>query len=1572
VTTELLDEPLIQLVTAARPFSFDTTAMEVGRATIEDLITIAGIPPGTPMRVYVDGVLHYPEFYHVTRPKAGAHVLIRVVPRGGGGGQGKNIGQLVLGLVLIVAGTFLSISTWGWGTTIGVPMISMGVGLALSSVINMLIPPPAKPKLRPLSSGSADQESPTLSITGQRNDLRPYGVVPRIFGTHRIFPPFAAAPFTEIVGADQYLRLLFLIGLGETTSTEHKIGETPIDNFEGVEMEVRTGAPGESPITLYTNDVNELPLSDALTQAGGAVIRTTTTETAEISISNAFPGGLVQFDPNTGEKFYQTVSIDVEYRLVGQTAWVAAPSTPLVSSEARQAMVRSGLRWKPQRPAGPYVAASWSHLGLASVTLSRLNDGVLNVIAFDADSAGVGAWLELDAGSVVEFGRVLITSAGGVTNAIWDVQGSDDRVTWTTYKTGFATGANTIQAAEWPAARARYWRLLKTNGATAGPDYYEVEWWQTTPGQYDVRQTRTTPDSVSQNVIDAVIWTALRSFRLGSPVNLPPGLPVALTAMRIKATDQLNGVLDSYNCIATSRMLDYATYAGNVQADKPLGYWRLGEANGSPTAFDASGNGRSGSYAGNPGLGVAGLVTDDTDTAMLCDGSDDTVTVALVSTIDMGNMSFTIECAIRPESIAAGTRGIVHKGDGLEFTNDHLGWALRRSAAKLQFVRASGSGAPTVLESNANLVVGTVYHVVVQYDKATGLAILWINGVVDNTVNLGTAPYADTYQLQISYPVSGGAVWDGFLDEVAVYPSQLTNVRVAAHAAAFTGTREWIVAETSNPASHYRRILQGPENARPLADERLDLVDLQTWHMENSSGGRSCNLVVDYETGVYDLLKTVALCGRATPTMNDDRYSTVRDVAQSVPRQHFTPRNSRRWRGHRTFVDPVHALKVPFIDRSTWQQSERIVYADGYSEAGEVAGTVAATRLEVLDLHGCTDPDMAWRYGRYILAVAQLRPEVHEFETDVEYLVARRGNRIEVAHDVLEHGLTWGRIRSVATSGPNATAITLDEVCPMQANLNYAVRMRLNDGTSVVAPVQTVEGEQKTVTFITPVVPPIPAVGDLVLFGLLGLESRSMLVSRIAPAPDLSATLTVVDLAPAVLMADQGSIPPWDPQMTKPQFFQQLPPTPLIDNIVSDETVLLRDLDGSLHARVVITLHYLPTSNVRADAVEARWRLTGSGVPFDSLATLPADSTTISITALEEGQTYDFRIRTVTRDGLTSPWAEINAYTVVGKSTPPAPPTNLRLDGPQTLRWDFLNSPPDFAGFEVRRNPGTVANWQTALEMHVGLVFSPFALPVMYGQWTFLVAAIDTSGNASSPAQLTVNFGDVRLHNQVATKDYDADGYPGSITNGSVSAGDLKADQLTTGFWTADGNLFWSASGATLFWQGTYKEMTYLFTYTTGANAGGTTLFFDTTVVAVAWSLEYRVGSSGDYLPWPGALANILPSQEYDFRLITAAGTVQGIVSRLTLYLDAEDITEHQAGFATAVTTGTRLTLLNTYRSIKQVKPTVVASGGETAITAIAADKQNTAGAGNGPLIKSYDAAGAVVAGHVDVDVVGY
>src|SRR5262245_36849662 len=166
---ELLDAPLQIL---DRPFGTDRRELDVQAGlTIQQLLDVAGIPPGTPVRVYLDGDLIYPEFYHVVRPKRGAHVLVRVVPRGGGGGggRGKSIGMIVAGVLLIVAG--IAASAFGYTAGLAPFAIKLGVGLLISGIINILIPAPTDPKLKPLAGIHSNQEpeSPTLSISGQTN-----------------------------------------------------------------------------------------------------------------------------------------------------------------------------------------------------------------------------------------------------------------------------------------------------------------------------------------------------------------------------------------------------------------------------------------------------------------------------------------------------------------------------------------------------------------------------------------------------------------------------------------------------------------------------------------------------------------------------------------------------------------------------------------------------------------------------------------------------------------------------------------------------------------------------------------------------------------------------------------------------------------------------------------------------------------------------------------------------------------------------------------------------------------------------------------------------------------------------------------------------------------------------------------------------------------------------------------------------------------------------------------------------------------------------------------------------------
>lgn len=65
------------------------------------------------------------------------------------------------------------------------------------------------------------------------------------------------------------------------------------------------------------------------------------------------------------------------------------------------------------------------------------------------------------------------------------------------------------------------------------------------------------------------------------------------------------------------------TYAGDVTALSPVGYWRLGDASGTAAVATVGSNG---TYVDTPTLGVAGLLTGDADTAVSCLAGNEEIT----------------------------------------------------------------------------------------------------------------------------------------------------------------------------------------------------------------------------------------------------------------------------------------------------------------------------------------------------------------------------------------------------------------------------------------------------------------------------------------------------------------------------------------------------------------------------------------------------------------------------------------------------------------------------------------------------------------------------------------------------------------------------------------------------------------------------------------------------------------------------------------------------------------------------------------------------------------------------------
>ena len=89
-------------------------------------------------------------------------------------------------------------------------------------------------------------------------------------------------------------------------------------------------------------------------------------------------------------------------------------------------------------------------------------------------------------------------------------------------------------------------------------------------GQYDVRVRKAQAENQEEEVKDTVVWTALRSIRKADPITFPH--PLALVALRIRASNQLSGVIDTFNCVTTSLVKAYSG-TGSVWNDNTASQW---------------------------------------------------------------------------------------------------------------------------------------------------------------------------------------------------------------------------------------------------------------------------------------------------------------------------------------------------------------------------------------------------------------------------------------------------------------------------------------------------------------------------------------------------------------------------------------------------------------------------------------------------------------------------------------------------------------------------------------------------------------------------------------------------------------------------------------------------------------------------------------------------------------------------------------------------------------------------------------------------------------------------------------
>ncbi len=475
-------------------------------------------------------------------------VDVQLIPQGGGGGGNSDPLRTVLMIAIIVMapeiGAFMGPGIFGAGV-LGLSATTW-TGIAMfagMSLLNAILPPPKLPTNQQAAALAAP--SPTYSLQAQGNTARLDGAIPEHFGRMLAYPDFAAQPYSEFEGNEQYLYQLFCIGRGHYYIESIRIEDTPISTFDGITTQVII--PGAT-LSLFPSTVT------TSTEVSGISLGCTTANysrtTTLVTITSTSHG------LSTGALIY--VAVNSGTLVAGDYTVVSAPTVDTFTFTTAASGATSGsVNWANW--AGPFTAN-------ASGTLA-------NKLGFDL-VAPKGLYYANDDGSLATVSTSLVIEAQtindlGVATGAWvQLTTGTNYGPWSDWKNSATTGTNTstveYQAKYNPTAtiytfdptpylmRTRYSTTggLTYSGATTTPQRYSFSA-TVTAARYSVRVRRTDVENKGTRYGHALAWGTLRSYLQGTQVFGD----VTLLAMKMKASNNLSSQSSrKVNVIATRKL----------------------------------------------------------------------------------------------------------------------------------------------------------------------------------------------------------------------------------------------------------------------------------------------------------------------------------------------------------------------------------------------------------------------------------------------------------------------------------------------------------------------------------------------------------------------------------------------------------------------------------------------------------------------------------------------------------------------------------------------------------------------------------------------------------------------------------------------------------------------------------------------------------------------------------------------------------------------------------------------------------------------------------------------------------
>jgi hypothetical protein len=442
-------------------------------------------------------------------------------------------------------------------------------------------------------------------------------------------------------------------------------------------------------------------------------------------------------------------------------------------------------------------------------------------------------------------------------------------------------------------------------------------------------------------------------------------------------------------------------------------------------------------------------------------------------------------------------------------------------------------------------------------------------------------------------------------------------------------------------------------------------------------------------------------------------------------------------------------------------------------------------------------------------------------------------------------------------------------------------------------------------------------------------------------------------------------------------------PTPRSLTLSSGTEDLFIQNDGTVVSRIKAV--WPVPSNIYASQAEFQIKPIDQSV-WQTVALVDSSIGVASIGPVQDGVTYDVQMRFINPVlSITGNFIQAAPHFVLGKSLPPDAPESVVVVGQQVY---FVGNAGDLdlAGYYLRSVPGSVSNWGAGQPLHEGFTtVIPFTIPIrLFGVQTIMVVAVDTSGNISEVASTTHNFGTAALDNVVESFDYEANGFPGTLTDCTVDSDSLLADpdpaeSVYSLIDVYSEDEVYATTYLPMMWE------TPVFT----APYNGVIQFIGEYAGNILIEYRYNGGTANDlysltdtyaetdlymddmvWRTWPGALT-VTRNEGIIFRISIEGGSTRGAVYAAVVYFTMNTVRQ-TFGVVAIDSGGTRLAPLDgvppypQWVSIQSVQVTPVASAGGAAYPVV----QDLALI-QGPEIKLFNTSAVAVDGQATIEIGG-